>query len=172
MEGHKKLNWPERTIAMQRNWIGKSEGTNVRFKVNNDEIDVFTTRIDTIFGVTALVLAPEHELVSKLKTQILNVKEVEDYANEAKKKSEIERMDFEKEKTGVQLKGAYAINPLNNEKVPIWIGDYVIATYGGGAVMFVPAHDERDYEFATLFSTRLFISHMIFNLSNNSLSLK
>ncbi|MDP2947883.1 MAG: leucine--tRNA ligase, partial [Nanoarchaeota archaeon] len=149
-----RLNWPGRTVAMQKNWIGKSEGTNIKFKINNNEIEVFTTRIDTIFGVTALVLAPEHELIQKLGEnlpagrQVENWDEIENYIKNAAKKSEIERMDFEREKTGVQLKGIYAINPLNNAKVPIWIGDYVIATYGGGAVMFVPAHDERDYEFA------------------------
>ncbi|HUT96409.1 MAG TPA: leucine--tRNA ligase [Candidatus Paceibacterota bacterium] len=146
LEDHKKLDWPERTIAMQKNWIGKSEGTNIKFKINNNEIEVFTTRIDTIFGVTALILAPEHELVQKITTSE-HKKEVDNYISVSKKKSELERTDLEKEKTGVFI-GAYAINPLNNEKIPVWIGDYVIATYGGGAVMFVPAHDERDFEFA------------------------
>jgi len=150
LEGHKKLNWPERTIAMQKNWIGKSEGTMVKFSIFNFQfsINVFTTRIDTIFGVTALVLAPEHELVQRLKRKAQNLNEIDNYINQAKKKSELERTDLEKEKTGVELKGIYAINPLNNEKIPIWIGDYVIATYGGGAVMVVPAHDRRDWEFA------------------------
>ncbi len=148
LESHNKLNWPEKTITMQKNWIGKSEGINVKFKIGNDFIKVFTTRIDTIFGVTALVLAPEHELISNLKSQISNLNEVEEYIKASKKKSELERTDLEKEKTGISLKGVYAINPLNNEKIPIWVGDYVVATYGGGAVMVVPAHDKRDYEFA------------------------
>ncbi|MBU4285139.1 leucine--tRNA ligase [Patescibacteria group bacterium] len=153
LEDHKKLNWPERTIVMQKNWIGKSEGTNIKFKINNNEIEVFTTRIDTIFGVTALVLAPEHELVQKITTSE-HKKEVDNYISASKKKSELERTDLEKEKTGVFI-GAYAINPLNNEKIPVWIGDYVIATYGGGAVMFVPAHDERDYEFAKKYNIEI-----------------
>ncbi|HPJ80107.1 MAG TPA: leucine--tRNA ligase [Candidatus Portnoybacteria bacterium] len=144
----KLVDFPERIKNQQINWIGKSEGTNIKFKIGNNDLEVFTTRIDTIFGVTALVLAPEHELVQTQKLNIKNWDEVEDYINKSKQKSEIERMDFAKEKTGVELKGVYAINPLNDEKIPIWIGDYVIATYGGGAVMVVPAHDERDYEFA------------------------
>jgi leucyl-tRNA synthetase len=146
LKDHKKLNWPARTIAMQKNWIGKSDGTTIKFKIDNQEIEVFTTRIDTVFGVTALILAPEHELVAKITTSEQK-KQVENYILESKKKSELERTDLEKEKTGV-FTGAYAINPLNNGKIPVWIGDYVIAGYGGGAVMFVPAHDKRDYEFA------------------------
>jgi leucyl-tRNA synthetase len=150
LEGHKKLNWPERTIAMQKNWIGKSEGTSIKFSIcgtsDVQHIEVFTTRIDTIFGVTALVLAPEHKLVQEITTSEQK-KQVNEYILASKKKSELERMDLDKEKTGV-FTGAYAINPLNEEKIPIWIGDYVIATYGGGAVMMVPAHDERDYGFA------------------------
>ncbi|MFH1129145.1 MAG: leucine--tRNA ligase [Patescibacteria group bacterium] len=145
----KLVNYPDRIKNQQINWIGRSGGTNIKFKIGDNELEAFTTRIDTIFGVTALVLAPEHELINQLKNKIENLNEVQEYINQAKKKSEIERMDFAKEKTGVELKGVYAINPLNNEKIAIWIGDYVIATYGGGAVMFVPAHDERDYEFAT-----------------------
>jgi leucyl-tRNA synthetase len=180
LEGHKKLNWPERTIAMQKNWIGRSEGTNVKFQIpaspaggpmTNDQLEIFTTRIDTIFGVTALVLAPEHVLIENWKLKIENWDEVQKYINLAKKKSEIERMDFEKEKTGVRLKGVYAINPLNKEKVPIWIGDYVIATYGGGAVMFVPAHDERDYEFAKKYKIpikKVIIPRPILNVPRNA----
>lgn len=153
LEDHKKLDWPERTITIQKNWIGKSEGTNIKFKINDDEIEVFTTRIDTIFGVTALVLAPEHKLIQKITTPEYK-KQVEEYILASKKKSELERTDLEKEKTGV-FTGAYAINPLNNEKVPVWIGDYVIATYGGGAVMFVSAHDERDYDFAKKYNIEI-----------------
>jgi len=143
-----KVDYSEKIKTQQINWIGRSEGTTIEFQIPNSKflIPVFTTRIDTIFGVTALVLAPEHELVEKITTPEQK-KQVDDYILASKKKSELERMDFEKEKTGVFI-GAYAINPLNNEKVPVWISDYVIATYGGGAVMFVPAHDQRDYEFA------------------------
>ncbi len=143
-----KVDYSERIKTQQINWIGRSEGATVKFKIGDEFIEVFTTRIDTIFGVTALILAPEHELILNLKSQISNLSEVEDYIKASKKKSELERTDLEKEKTGVQLKGVYAINPLNNEKIPVWISDYVIAAYGGGAVMFVPAHDKRDYEFA------------------------
>jgi len=151
-----KVDYSERIKTQQINWIGKSEGVTVKFKIGDDFIEVFTTRIDTIFGVTALVLAPEHELISKLSARggsalggkIENWNEVQKYIEASKKKSELERADLEKEKTGIPLKGIYAINPANNEKIPIWVGDYVIATYGGGAVMVVPAHDKRDYEFA------------------------
>ena len=150
LEDHKKLDWPEKTIAMQKNWIGRSEGTTIEFEIQNSKlkIPVFTTRADTIFGVTALVLAPEHSLIENLKLKIENWDEVKKYIDDTKKKSELERTDLGKEKAGVPLRGVYAINPINDEKIPIWIGDYVIATYGGGAVMMVPAHDERDYEFA------------------------
>ena len=122
-----------------------------KFSIGNFQfsIDVFTTRIDTIFGVTALILAPEHELVSKIITPE-HTKEVEEYISASKKKSEIERMDLEKEKTGV-FTGSYAVNPVNGEKIPIWVADYVLISYGTGAIMAVPAHDERDWEFATKF---------------------
>ncbi|MBU2563978.1 leucine--tRNA ligase [Patescibacteria group bacterium] len=142
LKGLEKVDYSERIKTQQINWIGRSEGTNIKFKINDKEIQVFTTRIDTIFGVTALVLAPEHELVKNI-----DDKNVKEYIEKTKKKSELERMDLEKEKTGV-FTNLYAINPLNDEKVPVWISDYVIASYGGGAVMFVPAHDKRDYEFA------------------------
>ena len=144
----KKVDYSERIKTQQINWIGKSEGTTVKFKISDEFIEVFTTRIDTVFGVTALVLAPEHKLVQSLKRKAQNPEEIEDYILQSKKKSELERTDLEKEKTGVPLKRIFAINPLNNEKIPVWVGDYVIATYGGGAVMVVPAHDKRDYEFA------------------------
>jgi len=150
LEGHKEINWPEKTIIMQKNWIGRSEGAEINFKIkdSNEKLKVFTTRADTLFGVTALVLAPEHKLILKLKEEVSNRKEVENYIKKSKKKSEIERTELEKEKTGTLLKGIYAINPVNNENIPVWIGDYVIASYGGGAVMVVPAHDKRDYQFA------------------------
>jgi len=142
----KLVDFPDRIKNQQINWIGRSEGTTIKFKINSEEIEVFTTRVDTIFGVTALVLAPEHDLVLKITTPKQKSK-VDEYIKISKKKSELERIDLEKEKTGMFI-GAYAINPLNNEKTPVWIGDYVIASYGGGAVMMVPAHDKRDYEFA------------------------
>ena len=148
LDGLKLLNWPESTLTMQRNWIGKSKGSIVTFKVENSDetIDVFTTRADTLFGCTYIVLAPEHQLTLKLTTKE-HQKEVEDYLNSIKSKSDLERTDGSKEKTGVFL-GKYAINPINNKKVPIYTGDYVLSTYATGAVMAVPCHDQRDYEFA------------------------
>ncbi len=151
LEGLNKIDWPEKTKIMQTNWIGKSYGTEVKFKVegSNDTITVFTTRPDTLYGVTYMVLAPEHELVDKLTTPE-HKEEVEKYIESVKRLSEIERTSTTKEKTGVPI-GAYAINPVNGEKVPIWIADYVLATYGTGSVMAVPGHDERDFEFARKF---------------------
>ncbi|GAB4281449.1 MAG: leucine--tRNA ligase [Candidatus Rifleibacteriota bacterium] len=148
----KTVDWPERIKKMQENWIGKSIGAEVNFKginpVSGEEYDipVFTTRVDTIFGVTFMTLAPEHPLVEKL-THPEKKQAVEEYIAEARKKSEIDRLSTEKEKTGVNL-GSFAINPFNGEKVPIFIGDYVLYGYGTGAVMAVPAHDERDFAFA------------------------
>ncbi len=138
----------------QRNWIGRSEGAQIKFSISNSQfsIEVFTTRADTLFGATYLVLAPEHELVSKLKTEIKNWNEVEKYIAKAKKKNEIDRGGEGKEKTGVELKGVKAINPATKEEIPIWIADYVLVTYGTGAIMAVPAHDERDFEFAKKFN--------------------
>ncbi|SNX53341.1 leucine--tRNA ligase [Thermoanaerobacterium sp. RBIITD] len=142
------LDWPEKTKMMQRNWIGKSDGAEIEFKVDGKEISfkVFTTRADTLYGVTYVVLAPENEIVDEITTEKYR-RNVEDYKEYARKQSEIERLSTEKEKTGV-FTGAYAIHPITGEKVPIWIADYVLATYGTGCVMAVPAHDERDYEFA------------------------
>ncbi len=152
LQGLDKINWPEKTKTMQRNWIGKSEGAEVVFKVvgSNDEIKVFTTRPDTLFGVTYVVLAPEHPLVDKITTEEFK-KVVEEYRDSIKSLTEIERTSTVKEKTGVPT-GAFAINPVNGEKVPVWIADYALITYGTGAVMAVPAHDERDFEFATKFN--------------------
>ncbi|TCO66375.1 leucine--tRNA ligase [Caldanaerobacter subterraneus] len=146
------LDWPEKTKMMQRNWIGKSEGAEIEFKIDGKDLSfrVFTTRADTLFGATYVVLAPEHELVDLITTE--EYKEaVEEYKEYAKKQSEIERLSTEKEKTGV-FTGAYAIHPLTGEKLPIWIADYVLVTYGTGCVMGVPGHDERDYEFATKYN--------------------
>lgn len=145
------LDWPESIKDMQRNWIGRSEGAKVNFKVENIEtpIEVFTTRPDTIYGATFLVLSPEHALVNRITTP-QQYEKVKHYQDEAAKKSDLERTDLAKEKTGV-FTGAYAMHPFTGEQVPIWIADYVLASYGTGAVMAVPAHDERDYEFATTF---------------------
>ncbi len=140
----------DRIKAQQRNWIGKSEGAELSFKVQGSgkNIEVFTTRPDTLYGVTYVVLAPEHKLVTEFMDKIENKSEVEAYIAKVKKETDIERTDAKKEKTGVELKGIKAINPVNNEEVPVWIADYVLADYGTGAVMAVPAHDERDFEFA------------------------
>lgn len=151
LEDLEELDWPESIKDMQRNWIGRSEGAEVTFTVadHNEAFRVFTTRPDTLFGATYAVLAPEHKLVNKIVTEEQR-QAVEAYIEEVKNKSEIERTDVSKEKTGV-FTGAYAINPVNNKKIPIWIADYVLASYGTGAIMAVPAHDERDYEFAKKF---------------------
>jgi len=134
--------------AQQVEWIGRSDGIEVDFKVkdSSEKIKVFTTRVDTLFGTTAIVLAPEHPLVEKLITKNYQ-KEIQEYIRTSKEKTEFERTKLEKEKTGVFI-GSYCINPINDEEIPIWIGDYVVSTYGGGAVMVVPAHDKRDYDFA------------------------
>lgn len=143
-----KVDYSEKIKALQINWIGKSFGTEIDFKIEDSDeiIKVFTTRADTIFGVKAIAIAPDHPLVRKLITEG-NREEAEKYIEESKKKSDFEREKLEKEKTGV-FTGSYCLNPVNDEKVPVWIGDYVIAAYGGGAVMVVPAHDYRDYDFA------------------------
>lgn len=155
LTGLDNLDWPERTKSLQRNWIGKSVGAYVDFKVSETDFGfkVFTTRCDTLFGATYCVLAPEHELVDKITTP--EQKEaVDNYKEQASKQSEIERTSTTKEKTGV-FTGSYAINPVNGKKIPIWISDYVLSTYGTGAIMAVPAHDERDYSFAKKFDLEI-----------------
>ncbi|HTH93473.1 MAG TPA: class I tRNA ligase family protein [Candidatus Paceibacterota bacterium] len=173
LEGLEDINWPNNIKEIQRNWIGRSEGSEIEFqlvaapkeplagqtpptphpKVLSSSplgsVGVFTTRPDTLFGVTYIVLAPEHALVEDLKNAITNWSEVEKYIKDISKKDEAERTSAEKVKTGIQLKGITAINPANGEEVPVWIADYVLAGYGTGAVMAVPAHDERDFAFAT-----------------------
>ena len=146
------LDWPESLKTMQRNWIGKSVGAHVDFKVYNSEesFTVFTTRCDTLFGATYCVLAPEHELVSKITTSD-QLEAVTKYVEYAKSKSDLDRTDLNKDKTGV-FTGSYAINPVNGKLIPIWIADYVLKSYGTGAIMAVPAHDERDYDFAKKFN--------------------
>ncbi len=148
LAGLDDLDWPSSTIQMQRNWIGKSQGVEVDFKIENTDkkFSVFTTRVDTLYGCTYVVLAPEHPLVKEITTK--DQKEsVENYISECQRKSDLERTSLNKEKTGV-FTGSYAINPVNGKKVPVYIGDYVLGSYGSGAVMAVPAHDERDYAFA------------------------
>ena len=151
LDGLDDVDWPESTKEIQRNWIGKSIGAEVIFKVANSNYNftVFTTRADTLFGATYCVLAPEHELVKNI-TTAEQKQAVEDYIKLAASKSDLERTELSKEKTGV-FTGAYAINPVNGKEIPIWISDYVLSTYGTGAIMAVPAHDQRDYEFATKF---------------------
>ncbi|ECO1693775.1 leucine--tRNA ligase, partial [Listeria monocytogenes] len=151
LEDLDELDWPESIKDMQRNWIGRSEGARVSFKIENEDasIDVFTTRPDTIYGTTFLVLSPEHDLVNVITSED-KLEEVKKYQEDASKKSDLERTDLAKDKSGV-FTGAYAINPLSGEQLPIWIADYVLSSYGTGAVMAVPAHDERDHEFATKF---------------------
>ncbi len=151
---HEGLDWPERVKIMQHNWVGRSEGAEISFDISEygldeKEIRVFTTRPDTTFGVTFMVMAPEHPLVEKLTTPECRAK-VEEYVDWCRKQSEIERLSTEREKTGV-FTGAYATNKLNGKKVPVWIADYVLFSYGTGAVMAVPAHDQRDFEMATKF---------------------
>ncbi len=147
LEGLEEIEWPERVKRMQRNWIGRSEGASVEFRSEQgDSIEVFTTRPDTLWGATFMVLAPEHPLVDKLVTPEYE-EDVKDYGYQASRRTEMERLSTEREKTGV-FTGAYAINPVNDARIPIWIADYVLMTYGTGAIMAVPAHDERDFAFA------------------------
>lgn len=149
LEGLEDIDWPNSTKEMQRNWIGKSTGVEINFKVDSKKkanITVFTTRVDTLYGCTYVVLAPEHKLVKSLTTKECK-ENVEKYIKQVSSKSDLERTELNKDKTGVFI-GSYAINPINNKKVPIYIGDYVLASYGSGAVMAVPCHDQRDYEFA------------------------
>ena len=155
LDGLDEVDWPESTKEIQRNWIGKSIGAEVNFKVANTDFTftVFTTRADTLFGATYCVLAPEHDLVKSITTPEQK-SAVEEYIKLAASKSDLERTELSKEKTGV-FTGAYAINPVNGKEIPIWISDYVLSTYGTGAIMAVPAHDERDYEFATKFGIEI-----------------
>ena len=183
------VDYPDKIKTQQINWIGRSEGTNLKFQIQSAswrtkfQISVFTTRVDTIFGVTAVVLAPEHSLISNIKYQISNWNEVEDYIKKAKVKSDLERAMLSEaptlargeiggptasrvgQKTGVELKGIKIANPLNNQEVSLWVGDYVVATYGGGSVMVVPAHDQRDFDFAQKYN--LPIIEVIKSVSNH-----
>jgi len=150
-----KVDYPERVKTLEKDWIGKSQGHEINFKIKNQEsefIKVFTTRLDTIFGATYLVLAPEHPAIEKFKLQILNFKSVEEYIEKTKMKLEKERISESKEKTGIKLEGITAINPITKKEIPIFIADYILMNYGTGAIMAVPAHDERDFDFAKKYS--------------------
>ena len=153
LEGLNDVDFPERVRVQQENWIGKSTGAEVDFKLKDidDKLTVYTTRPDTMFGVTFMVIAPEHPMIKKYADRIENLKEIEAYAVNAKKKTEFERVQLAKDKTGVEIKGITVINPANGKEVPVWVSDYVMMGYGTGAIMAVPAHDTRDYEFAKKF---------------------
>jgi len=162
------LNWPEPIKEAQRRWIGRSEGALIEFEVEGEKVKVFTTRPDTLYGTTYIVLAPEHEVIEKHKNSVENWDEVAAYIKQARQKKEQDRLDETKEKNGVELKGIKAINPANNEEIPVYVADYVLASYGTGAIMAVPAHDERDYAFAQKF--RLPIKPVILKKENQSRS--
>ena len=153
LEGLNEVDFPERVRVQQENWIGKSTGAEVDFKLKDldDKLTVYTTRPDTMFGVTFMVIAPEHPMIKKYKDRIENFSEIEAYGVQAKKKTEFERVQLAKDKTGVEIKGITVINPANGKEVPVWVSDYVMMGYGTGAIMAVPAHDSRDYEFAKKF---------------------
>ncbi|MBR3780228.1 MAG: leucine--tRNA ligase [Clostridia bacterium] len=151
LDGLNEIDWPESTKDMQRHWIGKSTGVEVEFRlVGGDKFSIFTTCIETIYGITFMVMAPDGELVQKLMPRIENKDEVNAYIQETVKKSDMDRTDLNKTKSGCPLKGIYAINPVNGKEVPVYIGDFVLASYGTGAVMAVPSHDQRDFEYAVV----------------------
>ncbi len=150
LSGLDNLDWPGSTIAAQKNWIGKSEGTEFEMEIkdSDEKIKVYTTRIDTVFGMTYAVVAPENPIIEKLKDKIKNYEKIEKYITNARRKTELERTALQKDKTGVEIQGIKVINPFTNEEIPVFVADYVLGHYGTGAVMAVPAHDERDFEFA------------------------
>ena len=145
------MNWTDSIKSMQRNWIGRSKGAEVDFAIDgsSEKLRIFTTRPDTLFGATFMVVAPEHPIVAKIVADDQR-DSVQKYVKEAQAKTDVQRQETDREKTGV-FTGAYAVNPVNSEKIPIWIADYVLYGYGTGAIMAVPAHDDRDYEFAKKF---------------------
>ena len=153
LDGLNELDWPESTKEMQRNWIGKSEGVEVDFEiVGGGKFSIYTTCVETIYGITFMVLAPENKLVDELKPRIKNWEEVENYRKETAKKSDFDRTELNKTKTGVKLEGVTCINPVNGKEVAIFLGDFVLASYGTGAVMAVPSHDQRDFEYAVAYN--------------------
>lgn len=157
LDGLKDTEFEDKIKIAQVNWIGKSIGAEVKFKIKevDDSLTVFTTRCDTLFGATFMVISPEHSILNKYQSEIKNIKEINDYQNAAKEKSEIERTDATKAKTGIKVEGLTAINPVNNKEIEIWVSDYVLSSYGTGAIMAVPAHDERDYAFAKKFNIEI-----------------
>lgn len=157
LEGLDETDFIDRVKTAQVNWIGKSKGAEVDFKIKNTDtkLTVFTTRCDTLFGATFMVISPEHPLITMYTNQITNIEEINNYKKKASEKTEIERTDASKEKTGIEIKGLVAINPINNKEIPIWVSDYVLMNYGTGAIMAVPAHDERDYAFAKKFNIEI-----------------
>lgn len=157
LEGLDEVDFIERVKTQQRNWIGKSVGADVKFKLKDldEELEIFTTRPDTIFGATYMVISPEHPLIQKYRDRIENIEDVDKYIQEVSKKSDFERTELSTNKTGVELKGIHAINPANGKEIPVWTSDYVLMTYGSGAIMAVPAHDTRDFEFATKFGLEI-----------------
>ena len=152
IQGLDDTNFSDRVKIGQINWIGKSKGAEIDFKIGDETLTVYTTRPDTIYGVTFMVIAPEHPLIEKLKSKITNMSEIEKYQEYARTKSELERTELSKEKTGIEIKGIKAINPVTKKEIPVWTADYVMMGYGTGAIMAVPAHDTRDYEFAEKFN--------------------
>lgn len=165
-----ELDWEEMIVEQQKNWIGRSEGAQFALPISGTEekIEVYTTRLDTVFGMTYAVVAPEHSIVSNLKSQITNFNEVEEYVSRANKKTALERTQLQKEKTGVELKGLKVINPFNGEELPLYVADYVLGNYGTGAVMAVPAHDERDFEFAKKYDLKIIESISGGNISEKA----
>lgn len=157
IEGLEDVDYIERVKVSQKNWIGKSQGAEVDFSIKDkeDKLRVYTTRCDTLFGVTYMVVSPEHPIIDKYKDELKNWDEIQAYREEAAKKSDFERAELAKDKTGVQINGLTAVNPVNGKEIPIWISDYVLMSYGTGAIMAVPAHDERDWEFAKKFNMPL-----------------
>ncbi len=157
LKGLEEVDYLPQIKTQQKNWIGKSQGAEIKFKIKGTDLDleVFTTRPETIFGATYMVIAPEHSLVKELANKIENFEEVEKYIESARLKSELERTDLQKHKTGIELKGIKAINPATGEEIPVWIADYVLLTYGKGAIMSVPAHDERDFDFAKKYNLEI-----------------
>jgi len=159
LQGLEEVDYINRAKVQQQNWIGRSEGAQVTFNIKDSKqkLEVFTTRPDTLFGATYMVISPEHDLIMESKEKIENFKEVNKYTKEAKLKSDLERTELQKEKTGVELKGIKVINPVNNEEIPVFVADYVLSSYGTGAIMAVPAHDQRDWEFAKKFDLKIHV---------------
>ena len=155
LEGLEDVDYIERVKVSQKNWIGKSQGAEVEFQVagKGEKLTVYTTRPDTLFGATYMVVSPEHPMLDKYKEDIKNWDAIQDYREQAAKKSDFERSELAKEKTGVAIDGLSAINPVNEKEIPIWVSDYVLMSYGTGAIMAVPAHDTRDWEFAKKFGS-------------------